>query len=167
MRLPKSILLLCMATVVAQTQTRTAPKPGRFDARIEQRLAKELHGKAEFGRVRFGVEDGVVTLAGKVRLHSERMNVENRARSLEHVSAVRNFIVLDPPVVSDDLLFDRLRTVLRDANLEHLNVKAHEGRVELSGEVYNRQQWSRAVNLVWNTLGVREAEFQLRVRGDQ
>jgi osmotically-inducible protein OsmY len=156
-----------MATVVAQTQTRTAPKPGRFDARIEQRLAKELHGKAEFERVRFAVEDGVVTLAGKVRLHSERVNVENSARSLEHVFAVRNFIVLDPPVVADNLLFGRLRTALRDAKLEHLHIEAHEGRVELSGDVYNRQEWSRAVNLVWNTPGVREAEFQLRIRGDQ
>ena len=156
-------LLFILLLTTTYSQTRMAPRPGRFDAGIEQQLANDLRGKQEYQDISFGVEDGVVTLAGNVRLHSERLALETRVRSLKHVAAVRSFVLLEPPTVADDILSGQLVAALRRADLEDLRVTAHEGKVEIAGDVTDRRQWSRVVNLVWSTPGVREADFRLRL----
>ena len=167
MLLARLLLLVCAMALAAAAQERNTPRPGRFDAVIEQDVAKYLDGKPEFANIHFGVDDSVVTLTGSVRLHSERLRLENRVRDTKHVSALRSFVRLEPVPVADDLLSGSIRSALRNANLDHLQVIVHEGRVELSGEVQDRREWSRAVNLVWETPGEREAEFRIRVRGNE
>ena len=152
--------------VVAQ-QPRAAAKLGRYDAQIDQQIAKLLTGKKQFANVRYGVEDAVVTLEGKVELHSQRTALENSVRNIKHVADLRSYVVLDPTPVPDEQLFGRVRSALQNANLAQLTVKAHEGRVLVSGDVQSRRDWSRAVNLVWDTPGVKEAEFDIRVLADQ
>ncbi len=167
MMLARLLVLVCTMALAVVAQERHTPRPGRFDPAIEQTVAQYLDGKAEFEHIHFGVDDSVVTITGSVRLHSERLRLESQVRGMRHVIAVRSFVLLDPVPVSDDLLSGRIRSALRGANLDHLQVVAHEGRVELAGDVQDRQQWSRAVNLVWETPGVREAEFRIRVRGNE
>ena len=158
-------VVLASWMVVAQ-QPRTA-KPGRHDVQIENEVQKRLEGKKEFAHVRFGVEDAVVTLEGRVGLHSQRIALENSVRQIKNVTGIRSFLVLDPTPVPDERLFGRVRSALQNANLGQLTVHAHEGRVVVSGDVQSRREWSRAVNLVWDTPGVKEAEFEIRVRAEQ
>jgi osmotically-inducible protein OsmY len=160
-------LAVILASFVVAAQQPRAASLGRFDAQIEQDVARLLEGKKQFANVRYGVEDAIVTLEGKVELHSERTGLENRVRGMKHVAGVRSYLVLDPVPVPDEQLFGRVRTALQNANLGQLSVKAHQGRVVVSGDVQNRRQWSRAVNLVWDTAGVKEAEFEIRVLGEQ
>jgi osmotically-inducible protein OsmY len=160
-------MAMILASLVLTAQQPRAARAGRFDAQIEQDVAKLLEGNKQFANVRYGVEDAIVTLEGKVELHSQRTALENQVRGIKHVAGVRSYLVLDPTPVPDEQLFGRVRSALQNANLGQLTVKAHEGRVVVSGDVQNRRQWSRAVNLVWDTAGVKEAEFQIRVLGEQ
>jgi osmotically-inducible protein OsmY len=160
-----TFFVLVAVGLVAQ-QTRET-RGGRYDAQIEQQVSKRIDGKKQYRNVRFGVDDGVVTLEGNVELHSQRTALENDVRKMGNVEGVRSFIVLNPTPVADEVLFGRIRNVLRDANLEQLKVQAHEGRVVVEGDVQNRRQWSRVVNAVWDTPGVKEAEFNIRILGEQ
>lgn len=160
-------LAIVFASWFVVAQQPRAAKPGRYDAQIEQQIAKLITGNKQFANVRYGVEDAIVTLEGKVELHSQRMSLEDRVRHIKDVAGVRSYIVLDPIPVPDEQLFGRLRSALQKANLSQLTVKAHEGRVLVSGDVQSRRDWSRAINLVWDTPGVKEAEFDVRVLGDQ
>jgi osmotically-inducible protein OsmY len=163
----KFVIAILFASAVLFAQQPRGAQPGRYDGQIEQQVAKLIDGKKQFANVRYGVEDAIVTLQGKVELHSERMSLENRVRKIKNVADVRSYIVLDPTPVPDEQLYGRLRNALQNANLSQLNVKVHEGSVVVSGELQSRREWSRAINLVWDTPGVKEAEFDVRVLAEQ
>jgi osmotically-inducible protein OsmY len=61
---------------------------------IEQAI--ERHAGPAGRRVRVGVDDGVVTLSGRVNSWAERKTLERIAGSMEGVRDVRNALAIDP-----------------------------------------------------------------------
>lgn len=136
------------------------------DASIARDVAQLLSAHEAYRAVTFTVEDEIVTAKGKVPTYTDRKGLEWSLRRIAHVRSVRNEVVLDPPVVSDEVLGARMKRTLTAAGFAHLRVVAHDGRVEVRGIVRTRTQWARLQDLAWSVEGVREVETQVRVAGE-
>jgi len=136
------------------------------DAIIARDVAQLLSRHAAYRAVTFTVEDEIVTTRGKVPTYTDRKGLEWSLRRVALVRSVRNEVVLDPPVVSDEVLGAHMKKALTAAGFAHLRVVAHDGRVEIRGTVRNRTQWARVQDLAWSVEGVREVESQVRVAGE-
>lgn len=133
------------------------------DEIIARNVAHLLSAHEAYRGVTFTVEDEIVTARGKVPTYTNRKGLEWSLRRIAHVRNVRNEVVLDPPVVSDEVLEARMKKMLTAAEFAHLRVVAHDGRVEVRGTVRTRTQWAQVLNLAWSVIGVREVETQVRV----
>ncbi len=136
---------------------------GRHDQAILAATVKIVDNQKEYKNIHADVEDGVVTLTGTVELESSRSEIENSIRHVPHVKGVRNQVVLFPPPVLDQVLLHRLLASLKEAGYEDLKIKAHNGAVVLTGTVRTAQDRNRAIQLAWQTDGVREVQAQLSV----
>lgn len=133
------------------------------DEIIARNVAHLLSAHEAYRAVTFTVEDEIVTARGKVPTYTDRKGLEWSLRRIAHVRNVRNQVVLDPPVVSDEVLAARMKKMLSAAGFAHLTVVTHEGRVEVRGTVRTRAHWARVLDLAWSVVGVREVESQVRV----
>ncbi|MEO6119358.1 MAG: BON domain-containing protein [Terriglobales bacterium] len=130
---------------------------------IGKGVAKLLSTQREYRNVTFTVEDEIVTVSGKVSTWTDRTNLEWSLRRINHVRNVRNEVVLDPPVVSDEVLRARGRKALLAAGFDEVRFQAHEGLVLLTGSARTRVQWARIQDVAWSVEGVREVITRIRV----
>jgi len=161
-------LLLCL-TAAYSGMSQSTPKPvqgGRYDAQIEHELGSFLKNKPEYAQVRFAVEDGVITLQGTVKLAGEKNALEWKATHIDHVSSVQNFVYLSPAPVSDETLRAALQKTVEALHITTLRLTAHDGRVRVAGDMANRREWSRAIQAIWATPGVKEVEDATRILGE-
>lgn len=133
------------------------------DEEIGKNVVKIFSSHPQYQQVTFTVEDEIITVSGKVKLWSQRLDLERTLLRLEHVRSVRNQVVLDPPPVSDDVLRARMKKALAAAGFPDLRFQAHQGRVILAGSVRTRSQWALLKELPWSVEGVREVETRIRV----
>ena len=164
-RLILLVMLALLAGTMAAAQT-GARRGGRYDVQIDGAVAKFLASRPQFKNIRYAVEDHVITVTGTVELLSEKEALADRLRRIAHVNRVVDLVHLHPTPVPDEALYSAVRTRLENARFEGINIRIHEGRVEISGTVGTRHQWARLMELVWNTPGVREVEDSIRIAGD-
>jgi hyperosmotically inducible protein len=164
-RVAALLTVVLLATLSAAAQSRARRSAG-YDAQIDTAITRFLASRPQFKNIRFAVEDGVVTVTGMVELLSEKEALAGRLRGLPHVNRVVDLVHLHPTPVPDEALYTAVRNRLENARFEGINVRTHEGRVEVSGTVGTRRQWARLMELVWNTPGVREVEDSIRIAGD-
>lgn len=119
-----------------------------------------LRSKTEYAHVKCEVDDAIVTLSGDVKLLSERRALEQSIKRMKHVSRVEDKIVLLPANISDEQLRAGIRKRLESAGLSHLKFKAHEGWVQVEGQVHNEQERERLTDMLRGVPGVKEADFQ-------
>lgn len=150
--------LLMMAITLSATDT---------DEEIGRNVVKFLSGHPQYQQVTFSVEDEIIIVSGKVKLWSQRLDLERALRRLEHVRSVRNQVVLDPLPVSDEVLRARIKKALAAAGFPDLKFQAHQGRVILAGSVRTRSQWALLQDLPWTVEGVREVVTRRRVAEGQ
>src|ERR1700730_703264 len=65
------------------------------DEKIQTQVAAELAKKSGFQAVQTEVDDGIVTLSGKVDLYIDKLNAEKRVRKFKDVDGVRNHIAVE------------------------------------------------------------------------
>src|SRR5258708_37071308 len=109
----KTPYILCFLLVLANVFYGI---PGaKQDQAILRATVRIIKSRSEYKDVHAEVEDGIVTLTGKVELESSRSALENKIRHIAHVAGVRNQIALVPPPAPDELVSHRLSATLRDA----------------------------------------------------
>jgi len=138
--------------------------PGaKQDQAILRATVRIIKSRSEYKDVHAEVEDGIVTLTGKVELESSRSALKNKIRHIAHVAGVRNQIALFPPPVADEVLLHRLSATLRDAGYGDVKIAVHNGAVVVTGIVRTEKDRNWATQLVWQTDGVREVQAELSV----
>ena len=136
---------------------------GRYDQQIRSNVARILLSDKDSKDVRVEVEDGIVTLTGRVALDSTRRNLAVQVRHVPHVAGVENQLVLSPPAPPDNILYGRVMARLQDAGYEGVTAQVHEGAVILRGTVRTQRDWSSAKQMVILTPGVKEVEARLTI----
>lgn len=115
--------------------------------------------------VQIVVEDGWVTLSGKVKSDFEKQTAENVVRYLSGVRGVSNDITIEPTVKAKDIQFQIKRALHRhaeeDANAIHVEVS--DGEVKLTGTVHSWNEKSEAEWAALGTSGVRKVKNNVSV----
>ncbi len=136
---------------------------GRYDQQILSNVARVMAGDPQYKNVTVQVEDGIVTLAGKVELDSARRNLVVKVSHIAHVAGVENQLVLAPPAPPDHVLYGRVQNRLLDAGYPYITIEVHEGVVILKGAVRTQQDLNRAKEIAGLTPGVKEVEARLQI----
>lgn len=142
----------------------------RSDSGIQQQVTEKLQKKADFGDVRTTVQDGIVTLTGKVKSYPEKLNAEKTARKADHVAGVRDLIEVSAPSVSDTTLQEQAAKKLRYVGFgygtqvfDNFQVGVEDGVVTVGGYAYNDFDKQQALDEVAHLQGVRGVINQIKV----
>ena len=140
----------------------------RADADIAHQavMALKWHVQVPDERIKVRVEDGLVTLEGRVRWDFQRRAAYQAVHNLTGVRAVLNQIQLETSASPHDIQ-QRIRTALhRQAELEAANITVDvtDGAVNLRGKVHSAWGRREAEQAAWNAPGVMHVNDQLQVQ---
>ena len=150
----------------------------RGDKQIAMDVARELRTYANysvFDHVEIGVQDGVVTLKGKVTMGFKAEEMEKKAAEAPGVKEVVNRIEVLPASMNDD----QLRRMLADAIYRDptftgyslqtdppIHIIVEGGRVTLTGVVRNELESRKAESIARGIFGVLSVENRLRMESE-
>lgn len=139
--------------------------PATIKTVVERRLIKE--GIQRDGNVEVSVDDGIVTLKGKVRSYAEKRKAERAARGVDDVMSVENKLEVEVPSHADQQLADEIAKQIRSFVFfdifDWVEGEVHDGVVTLRGAV--REPWRREdyERLAESVEGVKEVRNEIRV----
>lgn len=115
--------------------------------------------------VKVRVEDGWVTLEGKVEWWYQRDHAENVVRPLAGVRGVTNQIVVESPLKVAEVTRQIEAALARSAALhaQEIKVETRDRRVILRGKVHSWDERREAEYAAWAAPGVSEVENELAV----
>jgi len=140
--------------VVQPGMERTDPEIAR-DVAQAVRLDVTVPGDG----IRATVQDGFVTLEGKVEWHYQRARVEAVARNIPGVRGVIDHVVIQPRQPSTiEVLHDIEDALRRSAEVDarRIAVSAKDGRIHLYGKVRSWVERDQAEHAAWAAPGVTE-----------
>jgi osmotically-inducible protein OsmY len=142
----------------------------RLDSHIRGDIISELvlDPVTESFEVDVDVEDGVVTLTGKVDSYVERTVAEEVAEKVSGVTDVKNLLTYD--LISDrtdaDIKADIKYRLRSDASIDSslLTVSVDEGKVTLAGTAGSSVEKSEATSEAWVVPGVKSVTNNIEVK---
>jgi hyperosmotically inducible protein len=142
-------LVVCLAILapIGTAQARTAHATTNRDLRIAHDVVASVNDYAQFtvfDDVNVGVENGIVTLNGKVTMPYKRNEIEKRAAAVDGVREISNRIsVLPVSLYDDDLRNQIARSIYGNSNFwdyaimrnPPIHIVVERGHVTLTGVV--------------------------------
>jgi osmotically-inducible protein OsmY len=115
--------------------------------------------------VQIRVQDGWVTLTGKVDWQYQRTAAENAVSGLAGVKGFRNNIEVRPHATTEDVKKRIENALRRNAEVEahSIRVEVRDGKVRLEGKVNTWAQRRAAERAAWSAPGVRSVEDLLTI----
>lgn len=139
----------------------------RTDVDIAEAALQAVHWLASVppGSIRVQVENGWVTLDGKVSWRYQSENAENAILPLAGVRGVINQVVIESPVSSSEVTQQIAAALARRAALHarDIHVVTENRRVVLKGKVNSWNERREAENAAWAAPGVTWVENHLVV----
>jgi osmotically-inducible protein OsmY len=120
-----------------------------------------LHDK----HIQVMVENGWLTLTGKVEWQYERQDAINSVRHLIGVTGVSNQITIQPVLTAELVKADIVKAMNRRARTEGrgINVEVKGGEVTLSGTIQSWAERDMATRSAWGCSGVRRVFDQMNI----
>jgi len=140
---------------------------GRYDSEIQQGVEKIFSSNPKFQDVHATVEDGIVTLTGKVKLYFDKLEVEKKLRHVKHLEGIRNHIEVST-TVPDDVLLEKLANKLRYDRIfmgqmfNNLKLSVQNGVVTVSGEVIDYPSHDSALAIIETEPGVKDVIDEIK-----
>jgi osmotically-inducible protein OsmY len=115
--------------------------------------------------VKVGVQNGWVTLEGKVEWQYQKTAAASAIRDLAGVVGISNLIEVTPLPTASDVKRRIEEAFRRDAELEagSIKVKVVDGKVTLDGTVRRWSERHAAEHAAWSAGGVKAVEDHLRI----
>ena len=161
-------LVLAVSALSAGLRADTIPSAQR-DRSIQLKATEQFAKSKHFGQVQASVEDGIVTLTGRVELYQQKLDAAKKAAKIAKGQTVRNLIEVDGKDVPDTELTARLDRKLYydrmgyDIAFNYLTVSVEDGVATVNGEVRTPYDHDSAMALVNNTPGVKDAIDDVKV----
>lgn len=116
-------------------------------------------------KVKVIVDNGWVTLSGKVASEYQRKAAEDEVKFLSGVRGVTNDVSIEPAVKVKDIKEQIKRALHRyaDKDAENIQVSVINDEVQLTGEVHSRSEKNEAGWAAWGTPGVRKVKNNVTV----
>jgi len=171
MNAPKvvTVVMLTGLGLSAMAQDDTRQREGRYDHQVQTQVAAELQKKDGFRGITAEVEDGIVTLYGKVSLYIDKVNAEQCTRKVKNVDGVRNHLEVEGKEITDAELRETLANKLRYDRVGYgivfnsLTVAVDGGTVIVEGKVRDYPDRDSAIAIVQTTPGVRDVVDEIDV----
>lgn len=150
-------------------QTGASQNSNGRDQKTEQQVTEQLQKRQRFSGVSAAVEDGIVTLSGKVDLLIDKENAEKRVRKVKTVDGVRNHIQVAGKTVSDSELRETLSNKLRYDRIGYgivfnsLTLAVDDGSVTVGGNVRDYPDRDSAIAILETTPGVKDIVDEIDV----
>ena len=150
---------------------------GESDGRVGEEVAEKIRRYVLytiFDDVSLSVQDGVVTLAGRVTQGFKVKDMEDVASRVVGVQEVRNELLVLPVSIADDQLRNSIASqIYRDPMFQSyafqvnppLHIVVENSRVTLTGVVASQVERIKAEMIARTTFGVLGVENRLRVEG--
>lgn len=151
--------------ITNQLRVRLSSWYRRCDAEITHAIAHTLHWDSEIpdDRITATVENGWVTLTGRVDWQYQREAAEAAVRHLVGVTGVTNGIALSPVVTMNGVKAKIEAALERSATLDsqYIAVEAHGDAVVLRGTVRSWAERHTAERIAWSAPGVHSVRDEL------
>jgi|HubBroStandDraft_5_1064220.scaffolds.fasta_scaffold17144_2 hyperosmotically inducible protein len=160
-------LLASMALPALAAQNNS--RQDQQDQQIQSKVTEQLQKKEVFRSVSASVDDGIVTITGKVPLYIDKENAEKRVRKVKTVDGVRNHVEVGGPKISDREVQDNLASKLRYDRIgygivfNNLAVAVNQGVATVSGNVRDYADRDSAIAIVATTAGVKDVVDEIGV----
>jgi hyperosmotically inducible protein len=142
----------------------------RYDPAIQAVVTRKLADNQKFAKVKSAVEDGIVTLTGKVDLYQDKLDAAKAVKKQKNVQGLRNLIAVAGPQLTDAQLAEQLSRKLYydrmgwyDDPFNYFTVAVKDGVVTLGGQTYNDIGRDSALALVQRMPGVKDIVNQVKV----
>ena len=159
-----SVALLVLLSITAMAST------GRNDMQIQQAVSQKMLASQQLANVSPSVEDGIVTLSGKVNLYQDKLEAAKKARRIAHVAGVRNNITVVGKSVADTELERQLakkvvydRVGYFDNAFNYITVSVKDGVATLGGATYWDVPRDDAMAIAARMPGVKEVVDNVKV----
>jgi hyperosmotically inducible protein len=139
-----------------------AETAARYDQQIQVKVSQQLAQKKQFRNLQASVDDGIVTLTGKVDLYQQELDAAKKVRKTEHVQGVRNLIAVEGASVTDSALRAKLDRQIYydrigyDVQFNYVTASVSNGVVTLNGVTRTEFDRDSALGLVNTTPGVKD-----------
>jgi osmotically-inducible protein OsmY len=127
--------------------------------------ALKLHTAVQEDKIKIKVEDGLVTLEGKVEWEYQRKTAQEAIENLPGVRDVNNLIIVSPTVLAADLRKKINEAFHRSATIdaEKVQIDAIGSKVVLRGTVRSMAEKDDAEEAVWAAPGVTTVDNRLTI----
>ena len=162
-----ALALIIGAPLVGSPGTRYTG--AKTDQKIQQLTTQELQKKDKFKAVSASVEDGIVTLSGKVDLLIDKANAEKGVRKIKGVDGVRNHLQIAGKQMPDAELRQALADKLRYDRIgygivfNNLTLTVDKGVVTVGGRVRDYPDRDSALAILETTAGVKDIVDEIEV----
>lgn len=168
-KVASALALALVLGIPLMGQTGASQNSNGRDQKTEQQVTEQLQKRQKFSGVSAAVEDGIVTLSGKVDLLIDKENAEKRVRKVKTVDGVRNHIQVAGKTVSDHELRETLSNKLRYDRIGYgivfnsLTLAVDDGSVTVGGNVRDYPDRDSAIAILETTPGVKEIVDEIDV----
>ena len=164
-----TVVMLTGFGLSAMVQNKTTQGQRLCDQQVQTQVADELQKKDRFRGITAEVEDGIVTLSGRVDLYIDKVNAEKCARKVKNVDGVRNHLEVEGKEIADAELRETLVNKLRYDRvgygivLKSLTVAVDSGTVTVEGKVRDYPDRYSVIGIVETTPGVKDVVDEIDV----
>lgn len=162
-------MLLMAGMALPALAAQNNPRQSQQDQQIQAKVTEQLQKKDVFRSVSANVDDGIVTITGKVPLYIDKENAEKRVRKVKTVDGVRNHVEVGGPKISDREVQDNLASKLRYDRIgygivfNNLAVAVNQGVATISGNVRDYADRDSALAILATTAGVKDVVDEIGV----
>lgn len=147
---------------------RVTPDSLKSDTDLAAAILRALkwHSDIQEENLKIKVEEGCVTLEGRVQWLYEKEMVHDAIQNIPGINGIINNIIVVPELPTGDIRQHIIDALLRQSTVDphRIKVEVDGGKVTLSGKVLSFSERKIAEDIAWRTAGVKSVTNNIEIK---